>query len=150
MKLARRERGKRGDAGDFSLRSLVPPWLTALIGLAGSALGLATNLYSDQFREAISASGKHIQALLFPVVASVVASGSALLIYRWLQDRRREQSEISQGELLIGSDALGMVANDQDVIVGRSLHFLETKRDSDDLLVFLHGLGWTRATSGRI
>src|SRR4029077_13542600 len=50
------------------------------------------------------------------------------------------QSEIAQGELPIGSDALGAVAGDQDVIVGRSLHYLETKRGSDDLLIFLHGL----------
>jgi hypothetical protein len=141
MRLARRERGTRRDVRDFSRRNLVPRWLTGLIGLAGSVLGLATNLYSDQFREAISASGKHVGALLFPLLASVVASGSALLIYRWLQNRRREQSEIAQGELPIGSDALGAVADDRDVIVGRSLHYLETKRGSDDLLIFLHGLG---------
>jgi pimeloyl-ACP methyl ester carboxylesterase len=141
MRLTRREQGKEGSITDFSLRNLVPPWLTALIGLAGTVLGLATNLYSDQFREAISASGKHVEALLFPLLASVVASGSALLLYRWLQDRRREQSEISQGELPIGSDALAAVADDQDVIAGRSLHYLETKRGSEDLLVFLHGLG---------
>lgn len=141
MRLARRERGTRSDVGDYSPRNLVPRWLAGLIGLAGSVLGLATNLYSDQFREAISASGKHAGTLLLPLLASVVASGSALVIYRWLQDRRREQSEIAQGELPIESDALGVVADDQDVIVGRSLHYLETKRGSDDLLIFLHGLG---------
>lgn len=141
MRLARRERGTHRDVGEFSRRNLVPRWLTGLIALAGSVLGLATNLYSDQFREAISASGKHVGALLFPLLASVVASGSGLLIYRWLQNRRREQSEIAQGELPIGSDALEAVADDQDVIVGRSLHYLETKRGSDDLLIFLHGLG---------
>jgi pimeloyl-ACP methyl ester carboxylesterase len=119
----------------------VPRWLAALIGLIGSVLGLATNLYSTEFRDAITASGKHIGALLFPLLASIVASGSALLIYRWLQDRRREQSEITQGELRIGSDALEVVVNDQDAIVGRSVYYLETKRDSGDLLVFLHGLG---------
>jgi hypothetical protein len=134
MTSVRREPGTHNDGSDFSLRSLVPRWLAVLIGLAGSALGLATNLYSDQFREAITVSGKHIGALLFPLLASVVASGSALLIYRWLQDRRREQSEISQGELPIGSDALTMVMNDRDVIVGRTLYYLETKRDSGDLL----------------
>src|SRR5277367_5361519 len=127
MMSIRRESRTRDDGREFSLRGLVPPWLAVLIGLAGSALGLATNLYSDQFREAITVSGKHIGALLFPLLASVVASGSALLIYRWLQDRRREQSEISQGELPIGSDALKVVMNDQDVIVGRTLSYLETK-----------------------
>jgi len=138
---ARRGPGTHSDGSDFSLRGLVPRWLAVLIGLAGSALGLATNLYSDQFRQAITVSGKHISSLLFPLFASIVASGSALLIYRWLQDRRRERSEISQGELPIGSDALKVVVNNQDVIVGRSLHYLETKRDAGDLLVFLHGLG---------
>src|ERR1700679_2904575 len=113
MILARREPRTRNDSSDFSLRGLIPRWLAVLIGLAGSALGLATNLYSDQFREAITVSGKHIGALLFPLLASVVASGSALLIYRWLQDRRRERSEISHGELRIGSDALKVVMNDQ-------------------------------------
>lgn len=141
MRLARRERGTRSQAGDFSLRSLVPGWLAALIGLAGSVLGLATNLYSGAFRDAITASGKHVGALLFPLLASIVASGSALLIYRWLQDRRHQQSEIAEGELRIGSDALEVVANDQDAIVDRSVHYLETRRETDDLLIFLHGLG---------
>jgi pimeloyl-ACP methyl ester carboxylesterase len=141
MRLPRREQHTFIDVENFSLRSLVPRWLAVLIGLIGSVLGLATNLYSDQFREAITASGRHVGALLFPLLASIVASGSALLIYRWLQDRRHEQSEISNGELRIGSDALAVVADNQDVIVGRSLFYLETKRNSTDLLIFLHGLG---------
>jgi pimeloyl-ACP methyl ester carboxylesterase len=141
MRLPRREQHTFIDTENFSLRSLVPRWLAVLIGLIGSVLGLATNLYSDQFREAITASGRHVGALLFPLLASIVASGSALLIYRWLQDRRHEQSEISNGELRIGSDALAVVADNQDVIVGRSLFYLETKRNSGDLLIFLHGLG---------
>jgi len=141
MRLYRREQRTFIDADNFSLRSLIPRWLAVLIGLLGSALGLATNLYSDQFREAITASGRHVETLLFPVLASIVASGSALLIYRWLQERRHEQSEISSGELHIGSDALSIVADNQDVIVGRSLFYLETKRNSGDLLIFLHGLG---------
>ena len=141
MRPPRREQRTFIDAENFSLRSLVPRWLAVLIGLIGSVLGLATNLYSDQFREAITASGRHVGALLFPLLASIVASGSALLIYRWLQDRRHEQSEISNGELRIGSDALAVVADNQDVIVGRSLFYLETRRNSGDLLIFLHGLG---------
>jgi len=141
MRLPRREQRTFIDVENFSLRSLVPRWLAVVIGLIGSVLGLATNLYSDQFREAITASGRHVGALLFPLLASIVASGSALLIYRWLQDRRHEQSEISHGELRIGSDALAVVADNQDVIVGRSLFYLETKRNSADLLIFLHGLG---------
>jgi pimeloyl-ACP methyl ester carboxylesterase len=141
MRLPRREQRTFIDVENFSLRSLVPRWLAVVIGLIGSVLGLATNLYSDQFREAITASGRHVGALLFPLLASIVASGSALLIYRWLQDRRHEQSEISNGELRIGSDALAVVADNQDVIVGRSLFYLETKRNSADLLIFLHGLG---------
>jgi pimeloyl-ACP methyl ester carboxylesterase len=141
MKSIYREGRRRGDVDNFSLGSLVPRWLAVLIGLMGSILGLATNLYSDQFRGAITTSTRHIGDILFPVLASVVASGSALVIYRLLLNRRREQSEILRGELHIGSDALDSVADDHDVIVGRSLHYLETKRVSDDLLVFLHGLG---------
>lgn len=141
MRLPRREQRTFIDVDKFSLRSLVPRWLAVLIGLIGSVLGLATNLYSDEFRQAITASGRHVAALLFPLLASIVASGSALLIYRWLQDRRHEQSEISNGELHIGSDALAAVADNQDVIVGRSLFYLETKRNTGDLLIFLHGLG---------
>lgn len=141
MKPVLKEQRTRLDADKYSLRRLMPHWMVAVIGLAGSVLGLATNLYSDQFRDAITTSGEHITVVLFPLVASVVASGSALLIYRWLLNRRREQVEIMQGELNIGSDALDCVRDDQDVIVGRSLHYLETKRPSDDILVFLHGLG---------
>jgi len=31
--------------------------------------------------------------------------------------------------------------NEEDSVVGRTLHYLEAKRGSDDLIVFLHGLG---------
>ena len=141
MKSSGDKPGKHSSGNEFSLRNLVPPWVAFLIGLVGSILGLATNLYSDQFREAITVSGKHVGALIFPLLASVVASGSAIVIYRWLLYRRREQTEISQGEFRIESDVLGSVVDDQDVIVGRSLHYLETSRNTDDILVFLHGLG---------
>ena len=141
MMSIRRELRTHNDEREFSLRALVPPWLAVLIGLTGSALGLATNLYSDQFEGSDNGIGEAYWSTPVSVARLGGRSGSALLIYRWLQDRRREQSEISQGELPIGSDALKVVINDQDVIVGRTLSYLETRRDSEDLLVFLHGLG---------
>jgi pimeloyl-ACP methyl ester carboxylesterase len=121
---------------------MVPRWLTVLVGLAGSILGVATNLYSSEFRSAITSSGKHVGSVVISaVVAALVASGSTLLIYRWLLRIREDHAQILPGALEIGSDALESVKDEHDLIAGRSLHYLEAKRGTGDLLVFLHGLG---------
>jgi pimeloyl-ACP methyl ester carboxylesterase len=119
----------------------MPRWLTLLVGAAGSILGLATNLYSSAFRGAITASGRDSPQLIFPLAASLVSSASALLIYRWLLARRKEREEIYQGHITITSDAIPATGDGRDSIAGRSLHYLEAKRPSSDLLVFIHGLG---------
>ncbi len=140
-KIPQRQRRAIED-GIFSIRNIIPRWLTVLVGLAGSVLGIATNLYSSAFRSAISFSGKHIGSILVPtVLAALVASGSTLLIYRWLIHRREDKAQILPGEIIIGSDALDSVGDERDLVAGRILHYIEAQRPSDDLLVFLHGLG---------
>jgi pimeloyl-ACP methyl ester carboxylesterase len=126
----------------FSIRNTLPRWLTVLVGLIGSVLGIATSLYSSAFRNAIAFSGEHISSVLIPpVLAALVASGSTLLIYRWLIHRREDKSQILPGQIIIGSDALDSVGDERDLVAGRILHYLEAQRPSGDLLVFLHGLG---------
>jgi pimeloyl-ACP methyl ester carboxylesterase len=44
-------------------------------------------------------------------------------------------------EIKITADVVNHVSTEQDSVVGRSLYYLEAKRDSNDLVVFLHGLG---------
>jgi hypothetical protein len=142
MKQRRKGRGGIPAEGNFSLPFAVPQWLTVLAGIAGSILGLATNLYSSTFRSAIAFSGEHVISVLLPsVLAAIVASGSTLLIYRWLIRRREDRSHIVTGEIPIGSDALDSVNDERDLVVGRKLRYIEAERQSDDLLIFLHGLG---------
>lgn len=135
------QRGSADDVG-FPFRRAIPRWLTVLVGLAGSVFGIASNLYSSAFRSAISFSGKHIGTTLIPtVLAALVASGATLLIYRWLTHRREDKAHIISSEIVIGSDALDSVGDERDLVAGRVLHYLEAQRPSDDLLIFLHGLG---------
>jgi pimeloyl-ACP methyl ester carboxylesterase len=141
MRLAHKERQTIGDADGLLLRGLMPRWLVALIGFAGSVLGFASNLYASSFRNAITAITDHGWLLLLPLSSSIVASCSVLLLYRWQLKRRQELIGISPAELRIGADALESALDDQDVIVGRSLRYLEVKRSSEDLVVFVHGLG---------
>jgi len=120
---------------------VVPRWLAAVASLSGSILGIATSLYSSAFRDAISSSGKHLSILISTVLTAFVASGSTLLIYRWIFHRREDRAQIVRARLVIGSDALDSVSNEHDLIAGRTLHYLEAQRPSEDLLIFLHGLG---------
>jgi pimeloyl-ACP methyl ester carboxylesterase len=119
----------------------LPRWLALVAGLAGSLVGFAANLYSTEFRQAITASSRWLSGTVLSVIlVAVVSSGSAIVVYRLLI-RREVAPEMSVREIHIGADALERVTCDQDAVVGRSLRYLEVARDSAELVVFLHGLG---------
>jgi hypothetical protein len=90
MKSFSTSRKPKSELPSDGIRIHVPRWLTFLVGAAGSILGLATNLYSSAFRSAITASGENLSQAIFPLLASLVSSASALLIYRWLIARRKQ------------------------------------------------------------
>ncbi|GLZ02846.1 hypothetical protein Acsp03_03130 [Actinomadura sp. NBRC 104412] len=119
----------------------VPRWLAPVAGVAGTVLGLATNLYSEEFRRALTTSGHWLSSTVLSVLlVAMVASGSAIILYRLLV-RRQVIHELQAGEFPIGTDALQYIEDEHDSVVGRSLHYLEVERDSPELVVFLHGLG---------
>jgi len=125
----------------LAARFTVPGWLAVLSGVLGSALGIATNLYSAEFRDALEQSTNEFNpAVVSSIVAAIVSSAATTIIYRTIS-RRRQLSAIAPGEIKIQSDAVSEGMQEEDAVVGRTLKFLEAKRSSDDLLVFLHGLG---------
>ncbi|MGH7928525.1 MAG: alpha/beta fold hydrolase, partial [Candidatus Binatia bacterium] len=125
----------------LAARFSVPGWLAVLSGVLGSALGIATNLYSAEFRDALEQSTSEFNpAVMSIIVAAIVSSTATTIIYRTIS-RRRQLSAITPGEIKIHSDAVSDGMREEDAVVGRTLKFLEAKRSSDDLLVFLHGLG---------
>jgi pimeloyl-ACP methyl ester carboxylesterase len=117
-------------------------WLLRLLASAGgAALGLLTSLYSAELRQILEASGRGFVNTGLPVaITAAVASVSGVLIYE-LGFRRRYRGTVTEGEIPIGADALDGIIHDEDAVVGRSLRYLETKRFSEELVVFLHGLG---------
>ncbi|XVU28692.1 alpha/beta fold hydrolase [Actinoplanes sp. CA-054009] len=131
---------RRTQAG-APVRPRVPPWLALLSGAVGSVLGIATNLYSAEFRSALEDIGNLNATLISVLVTAIVASGSTAIFYRW-SIKRRQQTGITSGKMTIPS-TVGAFADKtvDDRVVGRTLHYLEAKRDSPDLVVFLHGLG---------
>jgi pimeloyl-ACP methyl ester carboxylesterase len=115
-------------------------WMT-VASVGGSGLGLAASLYSAELREVLEASGRGLVSTGLPIaVTAVVASGSGVLIYELLF-RRGRGTDVTPGEIAIRADALQGIVSDQDSVVGRSLRYLETRRGSTDLVVFLPGLG---------
>lgn len=133
----------RGQDPDAPLAPVlrVPRWLAVLAGLIGSLLGIATNLYSAEFRGAVAATSQWLSTTVLSVfLIAVVSSASAVATYRLLV-RRRLPAELRAGEIKIGADALQHITSERDSVVGRSLHYLESRRDSEELVVFLHGLG---------
>ena len=136
----RRSVDDHGDPAPSGLH--MPRRLGVVSGFIGTILGLATNLYSSAFRHAIAISGNRLTSVIISVIiATAAASAATALIYRWLVRRTQLHAQIISRELPIGSDALTYVVDEQDSVVGRSLHFLEAKRDSPELVIFLHGLG---------
>jgi pimeloyl-ACP methyl ester carboxylesterase len=120
----------------------IPRWLAVLSGFVGSVLGVATNLYSAEFRNAISSTSRAFTSTVISiVVAAVGASAVTLVTYYWLVRRQQQRTEILPGQIPISADVLQLVDDEQDSVVGRTLHFLEAPRSSQELVVFLHGLG---------
>lgn len=118
----------------------MPRWLWPLASVAGSILGLATNLYSAEFRRALSGWSRWFSPTVLSVgLTAAVASISTLMIYRLAG--RRIYPELIADEITIGTDALEKIRSDQDSVVGRSIRYLEVARDSPELVIFLHGLG---------
>jgi pimeloyl-ACP methyl ester carboxylesterase len=79
--------------------------------------------------------------LVSGLLTAVVAGGSTAAFYRW-SIRRRQPAGITPGEIFIQPAAREFADRTvDDRVVGRKLHYLEAKRDSSDLVLFLHGLG---------
>lgn len=115
--------------------------LRVLASIGGTLFGLLTSLYSAELREILEASGRGFMDAGLPVaITAVVASVSGVLIYEY-GFRRRHRGQVTEGEIEIRADALDGLIHEEDAVVGRSLRYLETRRFSEDLLVFLHGLG---------
>ncbi|HEY8474377.1 MAG TPA: alpha/beta fold hydrolase [Natronosporangium sp.] len=112
-----------------------------LASLGGALFGLVTSLYSAELRQILEASGRGFVTTGLPVaITAIVASVTGIVIYEY-GFRRRYRGAVTMGEIQIGADALDGIRNDQDAVVGRSLRYLETRRFTEDLVVFLHGLG---------
>jgi pimeloyl-ACP methyl ester carboxylesterase len=120
----------------------VPGWVPILSSVLGTLLGIAASLYSADFRSAITTSG-HLLApqVLSVLLASAVGSIITILTYRWLVKRRQRRAQIVRCQIKIESDVLDVVKDEHDSVVGRILHYLEARRDSSEVVVFLHGLG---------
>jgi pimeloyl-ACP methyl ester carboxylesterase len=110
-------------------------------GAAGTLLGVATNLYSGEFRGALESWGREFNSTVLSLgLATVVSSASTAVIYRWLS-RRRNNVSVTARTIDINADVLKSAIDMQDNVAGRSLHYLEAKRQSEHIVVFLHGLG---------
>ena len=120
----------------------LPRWLGVVAGVAGTILGIAASLYSSAFRHAVSSSGNIIgPTVLSILVATVVSAAATAFTYRWLVRRRQEHSQILPAKITIESDILNTKVDEHDLVVGRTLHYLEAKRETPELVIFLHGLG---------
>jgi len=116
-------------------------WRGLLASIAGTLFGLVTSLYSAELRQILEASGRGFVTTGLPVaITAVVASVSGIVIYEY-GFRRRYRGAVTEGEIPIRADALDGTISEEDAVVGRSLRYLETKRFTEDLVVFLHGLG---------
>jgi pimeloyl-ACP methyl ester carboxylesterase len=122
-------------------RFRVPRWLAVVSSAIGSALGLLSGLYSAEFRDALESSFRHLNpTALYVVVVTVIASASSIMVYRLLA-RTKQVPLVSDGRIEIRADALPLGVDTLDAVVGRHLRYLESERDSKDLIIFLHGLG---------
>jgi pimeloyl-ACP methyl ester carboxylesterase len=112
-----------------------------LASLGGALFGAVTSLYSAELRQILEASGRGFVTTGLPVaITAAVASVTGVLIYEY-GFRRRYRGAVAEGEIRIRADALDGIISEEDAVVGRSLRYLETRRFTEELVVFLHGLG---------
>jgi len=114
--------------------------IAVVSGFLGTLLGVTTNLYSAEFRRAIESSGVLSADVLPVLLAAVVASGTTAVAYWWIV-RRQQPPQIAEGTVAIRTDIVKHMESEEDSVVGRTLHYLEARRGTDDLVVFLHGIG---------
>ncbi|WNV88533.1 alpha/beta fold hydrolase [Umezawaea sp. Da 62-37] len=115
--------------------------IAIISGTTGTLLGIATNLYSGEFRHALESWTREFDSTVLSFgLATVVASASTAAVYYWLS-KRRSSPGITTGTIEINSNAMKNANYVHDTVAGRTMHYLEVKRSSDDLLIFLHGLG---------
>lgn len=108
---------------------------------AGTVVGIVTSLYSAELRQLLEGPVRGMAAGALPfLVTAAVASVSGVLSYE-LAVRRRQPGTITAGTITIGTDVLDRIVDEDQPIAGRSLHYLETRRHTGDLVVLLHGLG---------
>ncbi|MGW4350502.1 alpha/beta fold hydrolase [Nocardia sp. NPDC004582] len=133
----------RRNTNDAAGRFRIPVWLSVTSGVLGSLFGIATNLYSTEFRRALESIAQDLtfdSAFWSVVVTAIVASASTAVVSKILA-RRKSPDDIVERKMRIDSEVIPRMASEHDSVVGRDLHYLESKRESDELVVFLHGLG---------
>lgn len=112
-----------------------------LASLGGTLFGVVIRLYSTEVRTMLDESGRGFTSNGLPyLVTALVASGSGVVLYELLF-RRHQRASVVTGEIPIRTDALLGIVHEEDAVVGRVLRYLEVRRHTEDLVVFLPGLG---------
>jgi pimeloyl-ACP methyl ester carboxylesterase len=112
-----------------------------LSSLVGSLLGVATSLYSAEFRALLETPLRGLSDFAVPfLLTAAVASISTVLVYE-AAIRRRQPVSINPGKIVIEPEVVSQLIDRSEPLVGRSLRYLEAKRHTDRLVVLLHGLG---------
>lgn len=119
----------------------LPRWAAVVSGLIGTVIGLLTNLYAPELRQLLESSGRQVSASLVSIVLVALVSSAVTAIVYWLLLRGRQHQALTRGEIAIRSDALGPDLEADVPVVGRSLKFLEARRNSRQVVVLVHGLG---------
>jgi pimeloyl-ACP methyl ester carboxylesterase len=107
----------------------LPGRFAIIAGVAGVAVGIGASWELTRYSTFV--------ALL---AGAMVTGFSTLAIYWWLL-RRKQLTGVVEGVIQIPKTALQMLEADQEAPGGELLHYLEAKRESDELVVFVHGLG---------
>ncbi|WP_328472970.1 alpha/beta fold hydrolase [Actinoplanes sp. NBC_00393] len=129
VKHALRSDGLAGRTDAHAADRRLPGRFAFIAGALGVLLGAAAG-----WLMAAPASG------VAPVAAAAVTGLSSLGIY-WALLRRKQLTGVTEGVIQLSPDTLRMLGTGEHTPGHGVLHYLEAKRESDELVVLVHGLG---------
>ncbi|SRR6266487_3767125 len=134
----------RGQVADQLLKRRGLGWVPVVTGTLGTVLGILgilVSLYAAEARKLLASTLSRFIAEASTVgLAVFISCILTVLACRWLFQAERA-SRLMTRSLDIRGSALGSDVPDEDVVVGRTLKYIERRRASEELIVCLHGLG---------
>jgi pimeloyl-ACP methyl ester carboxylesterase len=133
--------GRSSPDGSQLPRSPNLRWVAAITGTVGTLLGLIVDLYSTEVRNALETTFARVVAEASTIAVAVFASCILTVAVCRRIFQQDQVARLTSGEINLPAGELADRVPDDDLVAGRQIRYLETRRPTDELVIYVHGLG---------